>query len=92
MPFDSSLVKGKRSPIIVFVTIFCANFPKEYFTTLFWVIITALFSYYVTYFARYDILYGNLSTIIMLMIWLYALCFVFVLGMAINATPMNNSK
>ena len=63
-----------------------------FFTTLFWVIITALFSYYVTYFARYDILYGNLSTIIMLMIWLYALCFVFVLGMAINATPMNNSK
>ena len=63
-----------------------------FFTTLFWVIITALFSYYVTYFARYDILYGNLSTIIMLMIWLYALCFVFVLGMAINATSMNNSK
>ena len=40
MPFDSSLVKGKRSPIIVFVTIFCANFPKEYFTTLFWGILT----------------------------------------------------
>lgn len=62
-----------------------------FFTTVIWVISTVVFSYYVTYFAKYDVLYGNLSTIIMLMIWIYVLCYVFVLGMAINATKYNNS-
>lgn len=62
-----------------------------FFTTVIWVISTGIFSYYVTNFAKYDILYGNLSTIIMLMIWMYVLCYVFVLGMAINATKYNNS-
>lgn len=62
-----------------------------FFTTVIWVISTVVFSYYVTYFAKYDVLYGNLSTIIMLMIWMYVLCYVFVLGMAINATKYNNS-
>lgn len=61
-----------------------------FFTTVIWVISTGIFSYYVTNFAKYDILYGNLSTIIMLMIWMYVLCYVFVLGMAINATKYNN--
>lgn len=63
-----------------------------FITTVLWVVSTAVFSYYVTYFAKYDILYGNLSTIIMLMIWIYVLCYVFVLGMAINATSYNNFK
>lgn len=62
-----------------------------FFTTVIWVISTVVFSYYITYFAKYDVLYGNLSTIIMLMIWIYVLCYVFVLGMAINATKYNNS-
>ena len=55
-----------------------------FFTTTCWVIATALFSYYVNHFARYDAIYGNLSTIIILMIWIYALSYIFVLGMAIN--------
>ena len=62
-----------------------------FFTTVIWVISTVVFSYYITYFAKCDVLYGNLSTIIMLMIWIYVLCYVFVLGMAINATKYNNS-
>lgn len=61
-----------------------------FFTTICWVISTALFSYYVNNFARYDIIYGNLSTIIILIIWIYALSYIFVLGMAINAIKHNN--
>ena len=39
-----------------------------------------------TYFARYDILYGNLSSIIIMLVWCYFLSYIFVLGMAINAS------
>ena len=56
------------------------------FTTVIWVIATAIFKFYLTYFARYDIIYGNLSSIIILLVWCYFLSFIFVLGMAINAS------
>lgn len=61
-----------------------------FFTTICWVIATAIFSYYVNNFASYDIVYGNLSTLIILMIWIYALSFIFVLGMAMNAVKYHN--
>ena len=56
------------------------------FTTVMWIIATAIFKFYLTYFARYDILYGNLSSIIIMLVWCYFLSFIFVLGMAINAS------
>jgi membrane protein len=62
------------------------------FTTAIWTIATAIFSYYIHYFARYDIIYGNLSSIIMLMMWIYILAYVFVMGMAINTINSDNSN
>lgn len=56
------------------------------FTTIMWVISTAIFKFYLTYFARYDILYGNLSSIIIMLVWCYFLSYIFVLGMAINVS------
>ena len=56
------------------------------FTTIMWVISTIIFKFYLRYFARYDILYGNLSSLIILLVWCYFLSFIFVLGMAINAS------
>lgn len=56
------------------------------FTTIMWIIATAIFKFYLTYFARYDILYGNLSSIIIMLVWCYFLSFIFVLGMAINVS------
>lgn len=53
-------------------------------TTILWTVGTAVFSYYLTYFSTYDLLYGPLSSIIIVMIWIYFLSFVFVLGIAIN--------
>ena len=55
-----------------------------FITTILWIISSIIFGYYLEYFANYDILYGNLSSIIILMIWLYVISFVFVLGMVIN--------
>lgn len=56
------------------------------FTTIMWIISTAIFKFYLTYYARYDILYGNLSSIIIMLVWCYFLSYIFVLGMAINAS------
>lgn len=62
------------------------------FTTFCWVIATAIFSYYLEYFANYNIIYGNLSSMIILMMWIYIISYVLVLGMAINAVNLNDKK
>ena len=54
------------------------------FTTLGWILVTAIYSYYVNHFANYDIFYGSLSNLIIMMIWIYILAYTFVIGMAIN--------
>lgn len=56
------------------------------FTTTIWTIATAIFSYYLKHFANYNVLYGNLSNLIILMMWLYIISYVFVMGIAINVT------
>lgn len=56
------------------------------FTTTIWTIATAIFSYYLKHFANYNVLYGNLSSLIILMMWLYIISYVFVMGIAINVT------
>ncbi len=62
------------------------------FTTFFWTIATAIFSYYLKYFANYNVIYGNLSSIIILMIWVYLISYVFVMGIAINAVNLKEEK
>ena len=56
------------------------------FTTIGWIIATIIFKFYISHFARYDIIYGNLASIIIMMVWMYFLSYIFVLGMAINAS------
>lgn len=56
------------------------------FTTTGWAIATIIFKFYINHFARYDIIYGNLAAIIIMMVWMYFLSFIFVLGMAINVS------
>lgn len=62
------------------------------FTTFCWTIATAVFSYYLEYFANYNIIYGNLSSIIILMMWIYLISYVFVLGIAINSVNLNDKN
>jgi len=56
------------------------------FTTIMWIVSTIVFKFYLQYFARYDIIYGNLSSLIIMFVWCYFLSYIFVLGMAINAS------
>lgn len=60
--------------------------PGAIFTTLGWMIISTLFSYYVNNFGRYAITYGSLVGIILLLIWLFISSIIIILGGEINAT------
>lgn len=55
------------------------------FTTIGWVIVTFIYSIYVSNLARYDVFYGSLASIIMMMVWVYILSTILVIGIAINA-------
>jgi len=54
------------------------------FTTVGFIIITYIYSLYTTGFARYDVFYGNLASIVVLMIWFYLLSYIFTIGLALN--------
>lgn len=61
-------------------------------TTIVWVLSTYGFSFYVINLANYTKFYGNLSNLIILMIWIYWLSYVFVFGMTINEYKLNNKE
>lgn len=60
------------------------------FTTIIWTLITFVFGYYLKHFANYSAIYGSLSNLIILVIWLYVISYVFVIGLAINAYKSND--
>lgn len=63
------------------------------FTTLGWMITTAIFSYYVVNIADYGIFYGSLSSIIIFIMWIYLLSYILVIGIGINsAIYLENKK
>ena len=45
-----------------------------------------IYSIYIDSFSNYNIFYGNISNILILLMWVYILSYIFVLGMAINAS------
>ncbi len=56
------------------------------FTTVGWVLATEIFTFYVARFATYNVFYGSISNIIVLLLWVYLLSYIYVLGMVINAS------
>ena len=56
------------------------------FTTIGWVLSTEIFAFYIEKFARYDIFYGSISNILVLLLWVYLLSYIYVLGMVVNAS------
>lgn len=54
------------------------------FTTIGWIISTAVYSKFINYNTNYSIYYGGLSSIAILMLWVYILSFIFVIGMSLN--------
>ncbi len=54
--------------------------------TVFIILVSELYSYYVQEFATYNELYGSLGTIMMLLLWIYLISFVLLLGFELNAS------
>ncbi len=54
------------------------------FTTFGWVLATYVYSYYISHYAKYDIFYGGLANIIVLMLWFLLLAYILTIGIAMN--------
>lgn len=54
------------------------------FTTIGWVITTNIYSYYINHIAKYDVFYGGLANIIVLMLWFFLLAYILTIGIALN--------
>lgn len=54
------------------------------FTTISWVIVIQIFSFWINHFANYDLFYGSLSSIVILMLMTYIISYILVIGIAIN--------
>ncbi len=92
-----NVIKGPISWFIIFFTIKIiytmapdkkiASTNVNYgavFTTVLWIISTSIYSYYINNLAQYDIFYGSLANIVMIMLWFYLLSYIFTIGMALN--------
>lgn len=92
-----NFLKGPISWLVIFALIKYIytmapdkKIPSKYvnygavFTSVCWIIVTAIFSYYISNYAVYDVFYGGLANIVILMIWVYLLSYVFTIGMALN--------
>lgn len=56
------------------------------------ILITNLFSYYLSNFASYNRLYGTIGTFIALMVWLYLVALILILGFEINASIQETTE
>lgn len=54
------------------------------FTTIGWVLATNIYSYYIVHYAKYDVFYGGLANIIVLMLWFLILAYILTIGIAVN--------
>ncbi|MFO7815931.1 MAG: YihY/virulence factor BrkB family protein [Halanaerobiales bacterium] len=59
--------------------------PGTIFTVLGWTILSYLFSLFINYIANFSVVYGSLSTIIILMLWLYFSSIILILGGELNS-------
>jgi len=59
--------------------------PGSIFSSLGWIGVSLIFSFYVDNFANYSRLYGSLGAVFALMIWLYITSFILIIGAEINS-------
>jgi len=60
------------------------HIPGALLTTLGWLLFSYLYSYYVDSFSNYSSFYGTMTTIALLMVWLYACMYILFFGGMIN--------
>lgn len=63
-----------------------------WFTTISWFLASRIYSYHLNNYSNYNIYYGSLSNILILLVWVYLLAFLFAIGMVLNADNYHVSK
>ena len=66
--------------------------PGAIFTSVCWLLISYFFSIYLDVFKGFSIMYGSLSTIILVMLWLYFCMYIILLGGELNAALEESTK
>lgn len=86
---------GFISFILLFTTIYYMfterNFSFKYHlpgsiaASLFWILFIRVFSFYIKYFSNYSYIYGSITTILILALWIYFSTIIFLLGAELNS-------
>ena len=71
-----------------------SQIPGAMFSSISWILNSFIFSIYIDLFKGFTSTYGSLSTIILIMIWLYTSMYIIMLGAEINVfiSKLNNKK
>ncbi|MBE7038691.1 MAG: YihY/virulence factor BrkB family protein [Ruminococcaceae bacterium] len=64
---------------------FKKSFLGAIFSSVMWTIFSAVFSYYVNNFAKYDIIYGSIAGVVVLITWVFISSYIILIGGEINA-------
>lgn len=56
-----------------------------WFTTISWFTLSRVYSYHLNNYNTYNIYYGSLSNILILLVWVYLLAYLFTIGLTLNA-------
>lgn len=99
-----TLLLHLRTPILAslltafFMLVYCTlsgqklplrrQFPGAFFAALGWVLFSWGFSLYITNFANYSYVYGGLTAVVLVMVWLYACMTILLIGAEVNAYRM----
>lgn len=66
--------------------------PGTVFTSVCWVFVSSVFSFYMNHFSKYSLIYGSIGAFIMLLLWIYMSCLILLLGAVINASLYDGKR
>ncbi|MDD7402478.1 MAG: YihY/virulence factor BrkB family protein [Butyribacter sp.] len=99
---DFRLLFGFLILFVVFLFLYCIlpncrwkiryHVPGAFLATLGWLSFSYLYSYYIDHFSHYSSIYGTMTTIALLMIWLYACMYILFLGGVLNEFLKHRSR
>jgi len=59
--------------------------PGAVLTTILWLAATSVFAWYVRHIGNYNVMYGGIATVVLLLVWMYVLSIIAFVGCEFNA-------
>ena len=56
-----------------------------FFTTISWFLLMRIYSYHLNNYSNYNLYYGSLANILILLVWVYLMAYLYTIGLALNA-------